>query len=182
MQQFCATWVSFFIDVVSICDIYGRDCYYTEYNFFGLVGVVLVRGVDPRHRRRKLLKAGGAQEVVINFELLWAWQTRKSWGGTGPQCPPGSYAYARTAINKPPTQVSMGLNHLVIRTEGDPARLAAAVRSEVRRADPNFVIDSMCPCAASSTRSFIGLALAFYLTYRRGRNRRDRFAQLAFAQ
>ena len=58
MQQFCATWVSFFIDVVSICDIYGRD-YYTEYNFFWLVGVVLVRGVDPRHRRRKLLKAGG---------------------------------------------------------------------------------------------------------------------------
>ena len=26
---------------------------------------------------------------------MWAWQTRKSWGGTGPQCPPppGSYAY-----------------------------------------------------------------------------------------
>ena len=45
----------------------------------------------------------------------------------------------------PFTQVSMGLNHLVIRTEGDPARLAAAVRSEVRRADPNFVIDSIVP-------------------------------------
>ena len=43
---------------------------------------------SPMHRRRKLLKAGGAQEVVTNFELLWAWQTRKSWGGTGPQSPP----------------------------------------------------------------------------------------------
>ena len=45
----------------------------------------------------------------------------------------------------PFTQVSMGLNHLVIRTEGDPARLAAALRSEVRRADPNFAIESITP-------------------------------------
>ena len=45
----------------------------------------------------------------------------------------------------PFTQVSMSLNHLVIRTEGDPARLAAALRSEVQRADPNFVIDSIAP-------------------------------------
>ena len=45
----------------------------------------------------------------------------------------------------PFTQVSMDLNHLVIRTEGDPVRLAAALRSEVRRADPNFVIESITP-------------------------------------
>ena len=45
----------------------------------------------------------------------------------------------------PFTQVSMGLNHLVIRTEGDPLRLAAALRSEVRRADPNLVIESITP-------------------------------------
>ena len=45
----------------------------------------------------------------------------------------------------PFTQVSMGLNHLVIRAASDPARLAAALRSEVQRADPNFVIDSIAP-------------------------------------
>ena len=45
----------------------------------------------------------------------------------------------------PFTQVSMGLNHLVVRTEGDPVQLAAALRSAVRRADPNFVIDSITP-------------------------------------
>ena len=48
----------------------------------------------------------------------------------------------------PFTQVSMGLNHLVIRAEGDPARLAAALRSEVQRADPNFVIESVTPLGA----------------------------------
>ena len=33
---------------------------------------------------------------------MWAWQTRKSWGGTGPQCPPppGSYAYVYGPILK----------------------------------------------------------------------------------
>ena len=45
----------------------------------------------------------------------------------------------------PFTQVPMRLNHLVIRTEGDPAQLAPAIRSEVRRADPNFVIESTTP-------------------------------------
>ena len=45
----------------------------------------------------------------------------------------------------PFTQVSMGLNHLVIRTGGDPVQLAAALRSAVRRADSNFVIDSITP-------------------------------------
>ena len=45
----------------------------------------------------------------------------------------------------PFTQVSMGLNHLVIRTEGDPARLAPALRSEVQQVDPNFVIESITP-------------------------------------
>ena len=45
----------------------------------------------------------------------------------------------------PFTQVSMGLNHLVIRTAGDPVQLAAALRSAVRQADPNFVIDSITP-------------------------------------
>ena len=39
----------------------------------------------------------------------------------------------------------MGLNHLVVRTEDDPARLAAALRAEVRRADPNFVVQSITP-------------------------------------
>ena len=45
----------------------------------------------------------------------------------------------------PFTQAPMRLNHLVIRTEGDPAQLAPAIRSEVRRADPNFVIGSTTP-------------------------------------
>ncbi|MYD86341.1 MAG: FtsX-like permease family protein [Acidobacteria bacterium] len=45
----------------------------------------------------------------------------------------------------PFTQVSMGLNHLVIRTAGDPVQLAAVLRSAVRQADPNFVIDSITP-------------------------------------
>ena len=45
----------------------------------------------------------------------------------------------------PFTQVPMNLNHLVIRTEGDPARLAPAIRSAVRRADPNFVVESIAP-------------------------------------
>ena len=40
VPQFCATWVSLVIDMV--CAIYGSDCYYTEYNSFLLVGVVLV--------------------------------------------------------------------------------------------------------------------------------------------
>ena len=42
----------------------------------------------------------------------------------------------------PFTQVSMGLNHLVVRAEDDPAQFAAALRSEVQRADPNFVVES----------------------------------------
>ena len=45
----------------------------------------------------------------------------------------------------PFSQVSMGLNHLVIRAAGDPARLAPALRSAVQRADPNFVIESITP-------------------------------------
>ena len=45
----------------------------------------------------------------------------------------------------PFTQVPMSLNHLVIRTQGDPAQLAPAIRSEVRRTDPNFVIGSIAP-------------------------------------
>ena len=45
----------------------------------------------------------------------------------------------------PFTQVPMNLNHLVIRTEGDPAPLAPLLRSEVHRADPNFVIESITP-------------------------------------
>ena len=44
---------------------------------------------------------GGASAIATTASVLcytceiimWAWQTRKSWGGTGPQCPPGSYAY-----------------------------------------------------------------------------------------
>ena len=45
----------------------------------------------------------------------------------------------------PFTQVPMSLNHLVVRTEGDPGQLAPAIRAEVRRADPNFVIESITP-------------------------------------
>ena len=45
----------------------------------------------------------------------------------------------------PFTQVSMSLNHLVIRTQGDPAGFAAALQSEVQQADPNFVIESITP-------------------------------------
>ena len=51
----------------------------------------------------------------------------------------------RFGLYVPFTQVSMGLNHLVVRTEDDPARLAAALRAEVRRADPNFVVQSVAP-------------------------------------
>ena len=39
----------------------------------------------------------------------------------------------------------MSVNHLVVRTAGAPARLAAALRSEVRRADPDFVVESTAP-------------------------------------
>ncbi len=39
----------------------------------------------------------------------------------------------------------MRLNHLVIRTRGEPAQLAAALRSEVQQADPNFVVESVTP-------------------------------------
>ena len=45
----------------------------------------------------------------------------------------------------PFTQVSMSLNHLVIRTQGDPTGFAAALQSEVQQADPNFVIESITP-------------------------------------
>ena len=51
----------------------------------------------------------------------------------------------RFGLYVPFTQVSMGLNHLVVRTEDDPARLAAALRAEVRRADPDFVVRSVAP-------------------------------------
>ena len=43
------------------------------------------------------------------------------------------------------TQVSMSLNHLVIRTEGDPAGFAAALRSAVQRADSNLGVESITP-------------------------------------
>ena len=45
----------------------------------------------------------------------------------------------------PFTQVSMGLNHLVIRAQGDPAQLAAALRSAVEQADRNFIVESIAP-------------------------------------
>ena len=51
----------------------------------------------------------------------------------------------RFGLYVPFTQVSMGLNHLVVRTEDDPARLAAALRAEVRRAAPDFVVRSVAP-------------------------------------
>ncbi len=51
----------------------------------------------------------------------------------------------RFGLYVPFTQVSMGLNHLVVPTEDDPARLAAALRAEVRRADPNLVVQSVAP-------------------------------------
>lgn len=52
---------------------------------------------------------------------------------------------ARFDLYVPFTQVPMSVNHLVVRTAGAPARLAAALRSEVRRADPNFVVESTAP-------------------------------------
>ena len=54
-------------------------------------------------------------------------------------------ARGRFDLYVPFTQVSMGLNHLLIRAEGDPARLAPALRSEVQRADPSFVVRSVAP-------------------------------------
>ena len=51
----------------------------------------------------------------------------------------------RFGLYVPFTQVSMGLNHLVVRIEGAPARLAAALRVEVLRADPNFVVQAVAP-------------------------------------
>jgi hypothetical protein len=54
-------------------------------------------------------------------------------------------ARGRFDLYVPFTQASSGLNHLVVRTEGDPARLAAALRAEVRRADPNFVVQTVAP-------------------------------------
>ena len=52
---------------------------------------------------------------------------------------------ARFDLYVPFTQVPVSVNHLVVRTAGEPARLAAALRSEVRRADPNFVVESTAP-------------------------------------
>lgn len=57
-------------------------------------------------------------------------------------------ARGRFDLYVPFTQVSMGLNHLVVRTASDPARLAAALRAEVPRADPNFVVRSVVPLRA----------------------------------
>ena len=54
-------------------------------------------------------------------------------------------ARGRFGLYVPFTQVSMGLNHLVVRTQDDPARLAAALRAEVPRADPSFVVRSATP-------------------------------------
>ena len=54
-------------------------------------------------------------------------------------------ARGRFGLYVPFTQVSMGLNHLVVRTQDDPARLASALRAEVPRADPNFVVRSITP-------------------------------------
>ena len=62
-------------------------------------------------------------------------------------------ARGRFDLYVPFTQVSIGLNHLVIRAEGDPARLAPALRSEVQRADSNFVVRSVAPLRGSSTTS-----------------------------
>ena len=52
---------------------------------------------------------------------------------------------ARFDLYVPFTQVPMRVNHLVVRTAGEPARLAAALRAEVQRADPNFVVESTVP-------------------------------------
>lgn len=52
---------------------------------------------------------------------------------------------ARFDLYVPFTQVPVSVNHLVVRTAGDPAALAAALRSEVRRADSNFVVESTAP-------------------------------------
>ena len=54
-------------------------------------------------------------------------------------------ARGRFGLYVPFMQVSMGLNHLVVRTRDDPARLAPGLRAEVPRADPNFVVRSITP-------------------------------------
>ena len=98
---------------------------------------------------RYLWPSGGA----VGRRLIAVGAEAESAGGPAWQTVVGVVADARYReiergrfdLYVPFTQVSMGLNHLVIRTEGDPAPLAAAVRSEVRRAGPNFVIDSIVP-------------------------------------
>ena len=49
---------------------------------------------------------------------------------------------ARFDLYVPFTQVAMGVNHLVVRTDGAPAQHAPDLRAAVQRADPNFVVES----------------------------------------
>ena len=52
---------------------------------------------------------------------------------------------ARLDLYVPFTQVAMGVNHLVVRTDGAPAQHAPDLRAAVQRADPAFVVESTTP-------------------------------------
>ncbi len=89
---------------------------------------------------RRLIASGA--EAEAGSDGLPAWQTVV---GVVEDARYREIARGRFDLYVPFTQVSMGLNHLVVRTGGDPARLAAALRAEVPRADPNFVVRSVAP-------------------------------------
>ena len=89
---------------------------------------------------RRLIAIGAA--AAAGSDGLPAWQTVV---GVVEDARYREIARGRFDLYVPFTQVSMGLDHLVVRTEGDPARLAAALRAEVPRADPNFVVRSVAP-------------------------------------
>ena len=92
---------------------------------------------------RRLIAIGA--EAEAGSDGLPAWQTVV---GVVEDARYREIARGRFDLYVPFTQVSMGLNHLVVRTASDPARLAAALRAEVPRADPNFVVRSVAPLRA----------------------------------
>ena len=94
-------------------------------------------------------EAVGRRLIAIGAEAgsdgLPAWQTVV---GVVEDARYREIARGRFDLYVPFTQVSMGLNHLVVRTGGDPGRLAAALSAEVPRADPNFVVRAVVPLRA----------------------------------
>ena len=126
------------IDLVAGRTFTGRDT--TEAPAAVMVSESLARYLWPSGGAvgRRLIAVGAEAELAD----APAWQTVV---GVVEDARYREIERGRFDLYVPFTQVSMGLNHLVIRTEGDPARLAAALRSEVQRADPNFVIESITP-------------------------------------